>query len=133
MNKLKKGFFKVAGLTITITSFTMLGLSWYLYANPGVTTDSVKASDFAFKQCKEFSDDYDYTVSKEKYGTIKFIKKDIGNWEEHLATSSIIIERCKGYTLNDYCLGESCVPYGQSDTISGITFSLLGTSKIIVK
>ena len=132
MNRLKKGFFKAAGLTLSIASFCMLGASWYLYANPGVKVDTVQANEFAFEQCKKFSKGYGYTLTKEKYGTIKFVKKGMDNWEEHLATSSLIIERCNGYTLNDYCLGASCTPYAEANAISGVTFSLLGKSKVIL-
>lgn len=131
---LKKNFFKFAGTLIFFIALSVIGLSVYLFSNPGVEYEEKAVEKFAYEQCKKESVELGYAVTvhpKSKY----LILKNVGleDWKEELAKSSIVIERCKGFTLREYCMGESCRAFGDKEPMFGITFALKPAKKVIIK
>jgi hypothetical protein len=126
MNILSPGVKTMIGLFFLIFFFGCIGVSGYILKNPiqemPVADIEIKAIDV----CKKEALNLGYTANGKR--TITISSNGLDYWEKDIAAFSMILYKCDGFELKNYCMGRSCLD-SKKNHVYGSTMKIRYTGK----
>ena len=122
MNYMSKSVKLAISYSLIVIGIAGMCGSGYIYLKPLKDEDTAKTKKNLISECKSSSKRYGHTVVQIG-DSIDFISNGVSDWSERLSSMSLIALQCKGFKIEEFCMGTECKDSRNKD-FSGIYMQL---------
>jgi len=122
MSSLNEKFFKTMGFSLMGFGILMMLLSLYMYFAPEREVDPLKQRQELTPLCMEALKKESFKVKTTGEGLVAK-RWGLSSFENKIYSSSYALKSCAGFTLKNFCMGNSCIDEEKAN-INGIVLRL---------